>query len=76
MHLVGRCDVNTRKTSGIFRLASIGFSSLGATLGKLAIPSVLTYGYRFKEMRRDHEAIEHTRQLSVTHSQLARQAPK
>ena len=73
MNLVSdACNVRPHKESRWISLSSFGLGLLNRT----AKPLALVYGQRFKEMRRDQEAIQYAKETSLAHSQFVRQSPK
>jgi hypothetical protein len=73
----GSGDLGLSKVSNSLALArQTRRRAIGLALSKLREPLVVVYGRRFKEMLRDQNAIQLTRDRANAISQFARQAPK
>jgi len=71
------CEMRASRLEGRFGfLRLVRIPLLKQSFANFRTAAAIVYGQRFKEMRRNQEAVQHLRQTGNVHSQLSRQTPK
>ena len=71
------CEMQASGLGGRFGLLHlVRIPVLKQSFANFRTAAAIVYGERFKEMRRNEEAVRHVQQTGNAHSQLSRQTPK